>query len=265
VKPILKRLLFVDDEPAIRATLPPILRRYGFTVRVAATISQALELIAEHQFDLLLCDLNIEEEGDGYEVIRAMREINPACVTIVLTGYPDVESAIDGIRASVDDYILKPANADMLVAKLGEKLLARAPKARILTVSNDNVLLQTWSLLLESRGYDSVACNFAEALDKYTNGSYDGFILGHSLSATEKKQLVEAFRTCSSASIISMSSGFADDEEDGADHHVTPDPDVVLKCLAGIIGKKAAAERHYPVTSHDPKPIAKHGPKTPVC
>jgi two-component system, NtrC family, response regulator HydG len=120
-----KRLLFVDDEPAIRATLPVILRRYGFTVTVAATVAQALTQIQTTEFDLLLCDLNIEREGDGYEVVRAIQKVNPSCVTIILTGNPDVESAIEGIRLSINDYIIKPMNADALVALLANKLLSR--------------------------------------------------------------------------------------------------------------------------------------------
>jgi len=124
-----KRLLFVDDEPAIRATLPVILRRYGFIVTVAATVAQALEQISTTEFDLLLCDLNIDREGDGYEVVRAIQKVNPSCVTIILTGNPDVESAIQGIRLSIDDYIIKPTNADTLVALLANKLsLLQVPK-----------------------------------------------------------------------------------------------------------------------------------------
>jgi DNA-binding NtrC family response regulator len=121
-----KRLLFVDDERAIRETLSVILRRYGFTVTLAATVAEALEEMQKQEFDLLLCDLNIQKEQDGYEVIRAMRKQNPGCVTIVLTGYPDVETAVEGIHLGVDDYIMKPANADVLVALLAEKLAAKA-------------------------------------------------------------------------------------------------------------------------------------------
>ena len=120
-----KRLLFVDDERGIRETLSVILRRYGFTVTVAATVAGALEEIKKQQFDLLLCDLNIEGERDGYTVIRAMREVNPECVTIVLTGYPDEESAEEAIQLGIDDYIAKPARADVLVAMLAEKLANR--------------------------------------------------------------------------------------------------------------------------------------------
>lgn len=120
--PIRKRVLFVDDEPAIRKTLPPILGRYGFTVTTAATVQEALERVKINEYDLLLCDLNIEREGDGFKVVRAIRQVNPRCVVVILTAFPGVESAVEGIRACVDDYIIKPANADELVAILAEKL-----------------------------------------------------------------------------------------------------------------------------------------------
>jgi DNA-binding response OmpR family regulator len=120
-----KRILFVDDEPAIRATLAIILRRYGFTVIVASTVGQALEEIKKQEFDLLLTDLNIEGKRDGYNIVRAMRQANPNCINIVLTGYPDEESAAEGLELGIDDYIAKPANADALVAMLAEKLTGR--------------------------------------------------------------------------------------------------------------------------------------------
>jgi DNA-binding response OmpR family regulator len=65
--------LFVDDEWGIRHTLPVILRQYGFTVTVAATVAEALSHIDSHSVDLLLCDLNLERELDGFDVVRAVR------------------------------------------------------------------------------------------------------------------------------------------------------------------------------------------------
>src|SRR5712675_1787030 len=88
-----KRLLFVDDEEGIRATLPLLLRARGFNVRVAASVSEALSEIRTHEFDVLLSDLNIGEDGDGFAVVRAMRKAYPNCVSILLTGYPAFESA----------------------------------------------------------------------------------------------------------------------------------------------------------------------------
>ena len=125
------RLLFVDDERAIRETLPPILKRYGFTVTVAATVQEALGEICKQQFDVLLCDLNIQCEGDGYEVVRAVRAIDPACAIVILTAFPGVESAVEGIHQDIDDYVLKPTSADELVALLAEKLAARRMKLMV--------------------------------------------------------------------------------------------------------------------------------------
>ena len=119
------RLLFVDDEPSIRATLPPILRRYGFMVAVAASVAEGIEEIHKQEFDVLLCDQNFEREADGYDLVRAMRQVNPDCIIIVLTGYPAMAAAEQGIALGIDDYIAKPASADHLVATLAEKLGAR--------------------------------------------------------------------------------------------------------------------------------------------
>lgn len=124
------RLLFVDDEPSIRATLPVILRRYGFTVTAAATVPEALDHISKQQFDLLLCDLNINGEANGIEVVRAMRQLNPSCVTIVLTGFPSAETVQEGLYLGIDDYIHKPTDANALVAILAEKLTAHRSRSQ---------------------------------------------------------------------------------------------------------------------------------------
>ena len=117
-----KYILFVDDEPAIRATLPPILRRRGFQVTVAATVQEAVTAMYLQQFDLLLTDLNIDQEGDGFQVVRSMREANPRCITIILTAYPSIESAVEGIHQALDDYVVKPTDTDALVAMLSRRL-----------------------------------------------------------------------------------------------------------------------------------------------
>ena len=119
------QLLFVDDETSIRLTLPPILQERGFQVQVAATVPEALAAIKARRFDVLLSDINIDGESDGFNVVEAMREANPDCVTILLTGYPAVETAVRSIRVEVDDYFTKPADLDAIVSAIDRKLLAR--------------------------------------------------------------------------------------------------------------------------------------------
>ncbi len=123
-----KRVLLVDDEPGIRATLPLILRKHGFEVAVAATVEEAFDKIQNQHFDLLLSDLNIDRVGDGFRVVRAMRDVNPQCVAIILTGYPSLETAIEGIHHALDDYFVKPTNTDALISTMQEHLMAKQPE-----------------------------------------------------------------------------------------------------------------------------------------
>jgi len=117
-----KRLLFVDDEPSIRLTLPPILEKAGFDVHVAESVADALFEINSFQFDALVTDLNIGEEGDGFLVASGMRHIQPNCTVFILTGYPAFETALQAIHSQVDDYLVKPVEINSLVNALKAKL-----------------------------------------------------------------------------------------------------------------------------------------------
>jgi DNA-binding response OmpR family regulator len=130
-----KRLLFVDDEPSIRLTLPPILEKAGFEVHVAESVADALFEINSFQFDALVTDLNIGEEGDGFLVASGMRHIQPSCTVFILTGYPAFETALQAIHSQVDDYLVKPVEIDSLVNALKGKLENPAGKAEVKRIS----------------------------------------------------------------------------------------------------------------------------------
>lgn len=234
-----QRLLFVDDEPGIRETFSIILRRSGFAVVLAATVREALGEIKRRQFDLLICDLNIEAEGDGYEVIRAMRSANPHCIAIVLTGFPALESAVEGIHLAVDDYIIKPANAKSLVALVAQRLAARQPKARILSVSYDKTLLGMRHMILENAGYAVVSAHGLESgLEHCRKGGFDLFVLGHSIPDGEKRQMVDVFRQTCPGPIISLRRGASEPMVDDADFHIEPDAEPLLELIGHIVRQK---------------------------
>jgi DNA-binding response OmpR family regulator len=118
-----RRILFVDDEPGLRATLPIILRQHGFEVTAVASVADAISAISSQPFDILISDLNIGEPGDGFTVVSAMRRTQPKARSFILTGYPDFDSALRAIRNQVDDYFVKPADPDVLVATLQQRLI----------------------------------------------------------------------------------------------------------------------------------------------
>jgi DNA-binding NtrC family response regulator len=125
MKPV--RVLFVDDEPSIRLTLPEILRQHGFSVTAVGTVNEALAEITSSQFDVLISDLNFDHPADGFSVVSAMRRMQPKCVILVLTGFPGFETVLEAIRNQVDDYLIKPANVPTLVNLIEKKLQQRKP------------------------------------------------------------------------------------------------------------------------------------------
>ena len=102
----------------MRQTLPAILDAEGFDCTPAASVSEAIEKISNQAFDILLSDLNIGQPGDGFVVVGAMRRMQPAARTYILTGYPDFASALEGIRRQVDDYMVKPVDISTLIRTL---------------------------------------------------------------------------------------------------------------------------------------------------
>jgi ActR/RegA family two-component response regulator len=121
------RVLFVDDEESIRLTLPPMLESFGFSVTSAATVADALRLLTQETFDVLIADLNVGSPGDGFTVVSAMRRMQPEAVNFILTGFPAFETALQAIRQQVDDYLTKPTDIDSLVEAIREKLADRRP------------------------------------------------------------------------------------------------------------------------------------------
>ncbi len=116
------RILFVDDEAAIRETLPRILTLHGYDVFCAATVAEALAAITSRTFDVLLTDLNIGQAGDGFTVVSGMRRTQPDCINFILTGYPALEAALEAIRSQLDGCLIKPASISLLLAEIEAKL-----------------------------------------------------------------------------------------------------------------------------------------------
>jgi ActR/RegA family two-component response regulator len=138
------RVLFVDDEEAIRLTLPAVLAERGFSVVAVATVAEGLARITSEHFDVLIADLNVGQPGDGFTVVSAMRRTQPNCVNFILTGYPAFETALEAIRQQVDDYIVKPTDVERLLQSIEDRLRQRTPHQplvprRIASVLRENV------------------------------------------------------------------------------------------------------------------------------
>jgi CheY-like chemotaxis protein len=109
------RVLLVDDDEVVRLTLTGILEQSGFEVTCAANVVEALRRITAEPYDALLSDLHMPGAGDGLTVASAMRHVNPAAVTLLLSAYPHMEAATQAILLQADEILVKPMDATSLV------------------------------------------------------------------------------------------------------------------------------------------------------
>jgi ActR/RegA family two-component response regulator len=117
------RVLIVDDDESIVVTIRAILERAGYQVGSASSYKDVLALIDRERFHVAIVDLRLGHD-DGIDVLKALREAQPECVGIVLTGYASLESAMAAIHNGAYDYLAKPCDLEELlltVARAAEK------------------------------------------------------------------------------------------------------------------------------------------------
>jgi ActR/RegA family two-component response regulator len=130
-------------------TLPQILEMHGFDVTSSGTVPEALDAISRQSFEVLLADLNIGQPGDGFTVVSAMRRTHPDAVTIIITGYPAFETALEAIRNQVDDYIVKPADIPGLIRVIEERLSGPRPIASVVNKRVRMILKEQQKAIVE--------------------------------------------------------------------------------------------------------------------
>ena len=107
------RLLVVDDEESLRITTAAILEQEGYLVDTAASGDEAIALMAGDDYDLVLTDLHMEG-GDGLTVLNRIRRHAPLTISVVLTGFASVESAIAALQEGAYDYLVKPCDIESM-------------------------------------------------------------------------------------------------------------------------------------------------------
>jgi DNA-binding NtrC family response regulator len=86
-------VIVVDDESSVLFTYKLLLEQQGYNVTAVASSALAQDELKKSKFDLLLCDLSLEENHNGFEVIEFARKCNPNIACVLLTGYASVEAA----------------------------------------------------------------------------------------------------------------------------------------------------------------------------
>lgn len=141
------KILIVDDEESLRLTFEMFLNRAGYEhVKVAETLEQAVEQISRYPFDLIISDIVLGADK-GTDLLRHIRETGINCPVVMITGFPNLDSASEAVRYGAFDYIAKPVNKEKLL-----KIVSQALKYRELELEKQELIRknETYQYYLEA-------------------------------------------------------------------------------------------------------------------
>jgi len=120
------RLLLVDDEVGYLEVLSKRLRRRGFEVTAARSGAEAIRALRDRDFEVAVVDLKMEDI-DGIELLKILRQMLPGLKVIMLTGHGSERAARDGLSQGAFDYLMKPVDLELLVARIKAALRPATP------------------------------------------------------------------------------------------------------------------------------------------
>lgn len=111
-------LLLIDDDTVFSATLARSLTRRGMTVSTAEDAGEALQILHQQSFDLILLDLNLNGES-GLKLLSQILQLQPGARILMLTAYSSVATAVEAIKRGAENYLCKPVTATDILNLIG--------------------------------------------------------------------------------------------------------------------------------------------------
>jgi ActR/RegA family two-component response regulator len=149
--PTIHRVLLVDDDDAVLGMMRESLELKGFEIVAVSGVAEALKCIATETFEVLITDLHMPNAGDGFTVISAMRHSQPTALTMLLSAFPDVQSAMEAIILEADEIVVKPIEMKQLAELVRERLRIqkradRPPKERVSAILHrcSDLVVKDW-------------------------------------------------------------------------------------------------------------------------
>lgn len=142
-------ILVTDDEKIQRDSLSGFLKKKGYHVLSAPDFDTAFRLVKENTVDVLLTDVKMGARS-GYDLLKAVKELNPEITVIIMTAYGNVEEAVTAMKNGAYDYLTKPLDLDEV-----ELLIHRAVQFKLLKSENEQ-LRQT---LAERHRFNNIITN----------------------------------------------------------------------------------------------------------
>jgi len=121
----MKRILIIDDDMDMCNLLSRFLGKKGFETEAGHSGNKGIAKFKESKFDVVLCDFRLGDK-EGREVLKEIKQIDPYAIVIIITGYSDIKTAVDVIKAGAFDYITKPLIPEEVLNVIGRALQQQA-------------------------------------------------------------------------------------------------------------------------------------------
>ena len=194
-------ILIVEDEEGLRKNLATFLSREGHDAACAASGAEAVELLAQRSFDIVITDIQLGDV-DGLELLKRVRSEAPDTVVLMMTAYASIKSAVEAFRNGAHDYLLKPFSLQELRQKI-------------------NNIAQYRKLIRENA-----------FLRREIQHQCDDFnMVAESEAISELKRLVRKVAASRSNLLITGESGTGKELVSRAIHALSPNPDSLLVAL----------------------------------
>jgi two-component system response regulator HydG len=122
-----KRILIIDDDADMCLLLSRFLTKNGYEVETAHSGNKGIEKFKASAFDIVLCDYRLGDNKDGKDILLEIKQLQPSTMVLIITGYSDIKTAVDVIKAGAYDYITKPLIPDEVLNVISKALSGGEP------------------------------------------------------------------------------------------------------------------------------------------
>ncbi|MFZ4619544.1 MAG: sigma-54-dependent transcriptional regulator [Bacteroidota bacterium] len=185
------KLLIIEDEKITRRSLSDILTTEGYDVVSAEDGEEGLKLFTSERPDIVITDLRLPKLS-GIDILRTIRENDPACKVILITAYASVDTAIQSLKIGAYDYLTKPFSPDKLISILRNI-------TQLNSVLNENAELKNRIDTLENKSIIGVSQSMKKLVQTIHQISHnDSTVLIEGESGTGKELVARALHKTSS-------------------------------------------------------------------
>ncbi|WP_442505422.1 sigma-54-dependent transcriptional regulator [Novipirellula sp. SH528] len=181
------RILIADDEPLYRNTTAELLREEGYECVCVEDANDAIDVLSEHSFDLILSDLNMPGNLK-LELLKEGRTKYSHIPMVVVTGAPSIPSAIESVRLGIADYLLKPVKFEELLSAIERAI--RHPIAKIVETDTPPSPVELRKHFPEIIGESAAMLELLDIVDRVAASNTNVLITGE--SGTGKEVIAQA-------------------------------------------------------------------------